>query len=354
MKTSRPEQIQKFLLEKIPDHPKDVVVLAMREFGVTRPSVLAQMTKLMRKGDVLKTGQTSDVLYHLATAFNKNLKFKIKGGLREHEVWKEYLLPAFQHFQPNILDICEYGFGEMFNNAIDHSEGTEITVSTSLKKNDIIMTVRDDGIGIFRKIKNAFGLESERDSILQLAKGKLTTDKANHTGEGIFFTSRIMDEFYILSHDLDYFRDNREEDWFFESREAGFSGTCVSMTLSIHSKKLLKDVFTPFTTDDEDEGIPRFNKTHFLVALGKLGEDRYISRSQAKRILLGLDKFNEVMLDFKDVRTVGQGFVDEVFRVFQNKHPHIKIKYINANDDVTFMIQRGLPARGEGERSSSF
>jgi len=32
-----------------------------------------------------------------------------------------------------------------------------------------------------------------------LAKGKLTTDPKRHSGEGIFFSSRMFDEFDILS-----------------------------------------------------------------------------------------------------------------------------------------------------------
>ncbi|MCX6112011.1 MAG: STAS-like domain-containing protein [Proteobacteria bacterium] len=79
-----------------------------------------------------------------------------------------------------------------------------------------------------------------------------------------------------------------------------------------------------------------------MVKLSDLGEEQYVSRSQAKRILLALDKFEKIILDFKDVKTVGQGFVDEVFRVFKQEHPNIEIEYVNANDNVLFMLKRGL------------
>ena len=78
------------------------------------------------------------------------------------------------------------------------------------------------------------------------------------------------------------------------------------------------------------------------ISLAKLGFETLMSRSQAKRILLGLEQFNYVTLDFKDVRLVGQGFVDEIFRVYQNAHPEVTFKYINVNRDVEFMIERGL------------
>lgn len=70
-------------------------------------------------------------------------------------------------------------------------------------------------------------------------------------------------------------------------------------------------------------------------------EEMFISRSQAKRVVFGLEKFQELILDFTGVKSVGQGFVDEVFRVFHSKHPDMEIKYINANEDVEFMIKRG-------------
>jgi hypothetical protein len=52
-----------------------------------------------------------------------------------------------------------------------------------------------------------------------------------------------------------------------------------------------------------------------------------------------LDKFSEIELDMRDVQNVGQGFADEVFRVFATAHPNIVIRFINASDVVTAMIK---------------
>jgi len=57
---------------------------------------------------------------------------------------------------------------------------------------------------------------------------------------------------------------------------------------------------------------------------------------------VGLEKFRHVVLDFRNVRTVGQAFVDEIFRVFGQAHPEIKFEYSNANENVAFMILRGI------------
>jgi hypothetical protein len=65
----------------------------------------------------------------------------------------------------------------------------------------------------------------------------------------------------------------------------------------------------------------------------------YVSRSEAKRLLHNLDKFSEIELDMREVKQVGQGFVDEVFRVFAAAHPAIIIRSTNASAAVDAMIR---------------
>lgn len=65
-----------------------------------------------------------------------------------------------------------------------------------------------------------------------------------------------------------------------------------------------------------------------------------ISRSIARRILSNIEKFKVIFLDFNRVKTIGQAFSDEIFRVFENKHKEITILPINVNEKVKFMIKR--------------
>jgi len=55
--------------------------------------------------------------------------------------------------------------------------------------------------------------------------------------------------------------------------------------------------------------------------------------------VLNLDKFAEIDLDMRGVRRLGQGFADEVFRVFAAKHPAIRVRVLNANPNVTAMAR---------------
>jgi hypothetical protein len=64
-----------------------------------------------------------------------------------------------------------------------------------------------------------------------------------------------------------------------------------------------------------------------------------ISRSEAKRLVANLEKFSEIVLDFRDVKSVGQGFADEVFRVFAGRYPTIRIATENTRPAVDAMIR---------------
>ena len=114
-------------------------------------------------------------------------------------------------------------------------------------------------------------------------------------------------------------------------------GTSISMQIPLDVKHTPKDIFDLFSSIELG-----FHKTNVAVALSSNPHDPHNSRSQAKRLMSGLEKFKTVVLDFKDVTEVGQAFVDEVFRVFKNENPGIEIEYINASQEVDAIIKTGL------------
>lgn len=90
-------------------------------------------------------------------------------------------------------------------------------------------------------------------------------------------------------------------------------------------------------------GTDKNERGKFLnLRLCNIGTE-FVSRAEAKRLLSGVESFNEITLDFARVAWVGQGFVDEVFRVWAKAHPAISLFPINMNDAVEFMVERGLP-----------
>lgn len=338
--TEKSKKISEFILKNIEHYSSEIVSIVAEKFNISRQRALVYIKKEIDNERIIKIGETSSTRYFLIGGNHIEFGLKIEPSLDEDRVWSKYIKPMTLKYPENIQQNCLYGFTEILNNAINHSGGQIVFIDAIIEKDNLIITIMDNGVGIFKKIQEALKLESIREAILHLSKGKFTTDPANHTGEGIFFTSRIFDGFAILSSDLCYTFSN--EEWFLSSeKEEKFGkGTLIKMTLSLKSKKTCKEVMDQYT--DQEIG---FSKTIVAVALSSDPQDPHVSRSQAKRLLMGLDKFKTIILDFKGVKSVGQAFVDEVFRVFKNRYPDKIIKYINVNDDVESMIKRGLVAR---------
>jgi anti-sigma regulatory factor (Ser/Thr protein kinase) len=333
-------KISDFILEKAQTNTSDLVALVAEKYKISRQRAHNYVTRQVKNGALIKVGKTRATHYFPVNGDEIEFSIKIKRGLAEDQVWSKYVKPLLLKCSPNIQNISAYGFTEIFNNAIDHSRGTDIYSEIKLKNDNLTVTIMDNGVGIFKKIQEALQLESIRESILHLSKGKFTTDPSKHTGEGIFFTSRMFDRFSIFSSDLYYSFQNQE--WFLspEKNESFGKGTSVTMTISLQSKKTPKEIFDQYA--DQEIG---FWKTKVAVALSTDPNDPHVSRSQAKRLLIGLEKFKSVILDFKNVESVGQAFVDEIFRVFQNEHTDIDIKYVNANEEVESMIKRGVATK---------
>ena len=335
-KNVQAEKIRQFLLDAIADQARDAVRKASDRFGITRQTVHQHLRKLIDAGEVVASGQTRSRMYRLAVRWEHIVTLPL-AGLAEDVVWRKEVRPHLEALPANLLDIWQYGVTEMVNNAVDHSGGTQLQVSLARDAVGTLVYIADDGIGIFRKIQQECQLEDERHAVLELAKGKLTTDPARHTGEGIFFTSRMFDEYAILSGGVVFSHAATEaEDWILE-RERPSQGTRVLMKLRNASRRTTKEIFDAFTTAPEDFG---FSKTVVPVRLARHGHENLISRSQAKRLLARVDRFRVVVLDFSEVESIGQAFADEIFRVFPAAHPAVEIVPVLAGPDVLKMIAR--------------
>lgn len=230
----------------------------------------------------------------------------------------------------------------MFNNVIDHSRSKKAIIEIESTEKYIQILIQDFGVGVFKNIAQFFKIQDLRDAVIRLHQGKVTTDSKNHTGQGIFFTSRAFDRFCLAANGFLYIKDNsKEDDWYFESqKDSDMPGTKVIMQISKNSDRIIKKVFDLYTNDEFS-----FDKSHVRIELGKYDEDSYVSRSQAKRLLAGLANFRTIVLDFKNIKNVGQGFVDEVFGVFGLENPEVRFEVCNANEDILFMVRKGLRDR---------
>lgn len=330
--------IRDFILRNAPDHSADLANITGERFGISRAAVNRYMHRLEAEGLIEGEGHTVARRYRLKPLADIQHRIKIEPNLAENEVWTAYMERSIGDIAQNVKDICYYGFSEMFNNVIDHSRSPDAVIRYTRNYVALEMQVVDHGVGIFEKIQEDFRLTDQRTALLELAKGKLTSDSARHSGEGIFFTSRMFDEFSIRSGNLFYSKKRRDDwGWFTETEDVAehLQGTAVAMKIATDADWTIQDVFEKFTAKDDEIS---FIKTHVPIALGKYGAEQLVSRSQAKRVLARFDKFKEILLDFQGVKTIGQPFADEIFRVFQNQHPHIRIVATNTTPEIERMI----------------
>jgi len=324
------------LLDNVSGHPRDLVAIACAHFRLSRQAIHRHVSGLVKEGLLVASGVTRQRAYELGVIATHRVATEVT-GLEEHVLWRSEIAPFMNALSAGAQDIWHYGFTEMVNNVIDHSGGTELAASIESTAISTRMWIHDNGVGIFRKIKTEMGLEDERHAVLELSKGKLTTDPDNHTGEGIFFSSRVFDEYAILSGEVVFSHQfEEEEDWIME-RSRSDTGTSVYMSLRNDTERTTAKVFKKFVANTDDYG---FTRTVVPVRLLRHGVEKLVSRSQAKRLLARFDRFKVVMLDFSGVDTIGQAFADEIFRVFVARHPSVKIVPIKMRAEVKRMVAR--------------
>lgn len=336
--------IKNSILQFAENHDKFRTSDIVRDLAGTksRQYISSVLSSLVQSGELVRAGTGEFVYYALAgkasVLFTTIRKKLINTNVSEDRVYQdiENKSPIIKNLPENISSILFYAFTEMLNNAIDHSGSKNIEVELTNKDGVLEFIVEDFGIGVFRKVMKKKKLQSEIDAIQDLLKGKTTTSPQAHSGEGIFFTSKIADLFILESFGYRLRVDNTLPDVFIEEVPEQKRGTRVTFQLDDKSKKHLNDVFKKYQTDPSEYA---FDKTEVKVKLYTMGTI-YLSRSQARRILSGLEKFKSIVLDFDKVPTVGQAFADEIFRVFQARHPEISIKPINMVETVEFMIKR--------------
>jgi anti-sigma regulatory factor (Ser/Thr protein kinase)/predicted transcriptional regulator len=317
-----------YLLEKIEQNEEEISKIVAETFEVNQNTIHTYINELMADNIIKRVKRGK---YELITnTYSYELR-RTKGDLDTDTYAYEYCLKKhICNLPSNIQHIWSYSFSEMINNVMDHSMAENVKVNIEQDYLYTCVTIADDGIGIFEKIKEYFGLKSVDEAICELFKGKLTTDSANHSGEGIFFSSKMMDEFFIVSSGKIFTNNKYDNSRIIDIAASNKKGTCVIMGLSNFTNKNPQEVFDLYANVDYG-----FTKTK--IPMKNIFDASPVSRSQAKRVCNRLEKFEEVIIDFEGLSWMGQGFAHQLFVVFAREHPDIRLLPINMNEDITKM-----------------
>jgi len=302
--------------------------------SVSRQAAHARLKALVESGRVVREGVARATRYRLPTAERWERNFPL-AGLAEDQVLRQLVAEdaAVARLTGEAEGLVAYVVTELVNNAIDHSSGNQVRVSAEQRGTLLLLEIEDDGVGVFTHVREMLSLPSELAALQELSKGKTTTAPERHTGEGLFFTSKAVNFFCLTSGAQAWIVDNRREDVAVAAVEPKQLGTLASVEIDLVDVRSLAMLFDEYTQDYE------FAKTRTVVRLFAIGV-RFVSRSEAKRLTHGLDRFREVVLDFRGVEGIGQGFADEIFRVWGRSHPAVSLEPANMNETVAFMVER--------------
>ena len=305
--------------------------------GISRQALNSHIRPLLASGRVVKSGSTRNARYyssrHAPASTRLSSNFSLC-GLGEHQAYENIAIRLNLRalLRPNVLSIVEYAFTGILNNAIDHSNSEQCQVSAQIGPGHVWFQVRDRGIGVFHSIAAKLGLDNEHAAMIELVKGNPKTKSATHSGEGIFFIAKCADRLKIRSHRIQLEWDRARDD-VFVSEPRFCTGTIVEFNLRRDSRTRLANLFSTYESRDNN---CQFNKTNVLV---KLIKPEYVSRSEARQLMANLEEYKEIELNFKGVKQMGQGFADEIFRVFANRHPDIKIRTARINPSIAAVIR---------------
>ena len=323
-----------YVLKKIDNGEVNIPQQASEAFQVNTGTIYRYLNELLDNEmiDRVKRGK-----YELISSTWNYTLSRSKGELdSEINAYKDCLLPHISDLNENIQSIWASVFSEMVNNIIDYSEAEHAIIQITRDVLNTKVRLYDDGVGIFERIKTDYSLKSALEARNELYKGKLTTDEDHHSGEGVFFSLRLMDVFYIVSSGLLLSNTPVLLETIREYTDRSYSGTILFMSLCNFTTRNTQEVFDQYSDENG-----KFFRTYLPIS--RIFDVPPVSRSQAKQITKRLEYFKEVELDFADIPWIGQGFAHEIFAVFQKKHPGVKLIPLNMGPDVAQMYKHVCP-----------
>ena len=255
-------------------------------------------------------------------------------GLEEDAPWENDFAPFFA-LPPALNRMVQHAFCELLNNAIDHSGGTHVTVSLRQTAGHAQLLVSDNGRGLFRTIADSFAIDSPQQAMLELSKGKLTSQPLRHSGQGLFFTSRLADVFDLHANESAFQKRAWEGPGWRPQRALKHEGSSVYASFALDTPRTLEAVRKAHSLDGLGLGFERTVVPLRVITSAVTGLE---SRAQARRVGARLNQFRRVELDFAGVTDIGHAFADELMRVLARAVPAVELVPLNMSPAVAAMV----------------
>ena len=315
------------------EHPNDLADHVSTRLGVTRRTANKALQRLVELNWLVREGTKNRPKFRPGLLRQVAQRYSL-AGLEEDIPWSRDFAAYFQ-LPPEVNRITQHAFCELLNNAIDHSEGTSVTVSLRQTQSHVQLLVSDDGRGVFDKIHEAFSLEDPTLAMLELSKGKLTSQPERHTGRGLFFTSKLADIFDLHANEHAFQRREWDGGGWLPGRALKRQGTSVYAAIALDTTRTLDGVLKAYSANGQGLAFERTVVPLRLITSTLAGLE---SRAQARRVAARLHEFSRAEVDFSGVPHIGHGFADELFRVFAGQQPSFELVPVNMSPAVATMV----------------
>jgi anti-sigma regulatory factor (Ser/Thr protein kinase) len=314
-------------------HGEALAPIVMERLGLGQRAARALLTRLVAAQWLVREGPLRRPVYRPGVLRQGVQRYGLS-GLHEDLPWQRDFAPLLE-LPPNVARLAQHAFSELLNNAVDHSGGTQVTVSLRQTAMHLQLLVSDNGCGVFERIQQRFDIAEPALAMLELSKGKLTTAPERHSGHGLFFTSRLADVFDLHANAAAFqFRGGQHRGWF-AGKPMARQGTSVYLAIALDTPRTLDDVLRAHSADGAGYA---FDTTMVPLGLMTGRHTGLESRAQAKRVVSRLQRFRRAEVDFTGIVDVGHGFADELFRVFPREHPSLELVPVGMTPRVAAMV----------------
>jgi len=314
-------------------HPHDLAAHLMQRLSVSRRTAGKTIARLVETQWIAKQGMPRRP-HHVPGLLRQVVQRYPLAGLDEALPWSRDFAPNFT-LPANVVRLAQHAFGELVNNAIDHSGGTSVTVSMRQTPAHLQLLVSDDGRGLFDKVAQSFRIVDPALAMLELSKGKLTSDPERHTGRGLYFTSRIADVLDLHANDTSFQHRAWQRHRWSRTTPAARHGASVFVAIALDTTRTLDSVLREHSRDGQGYAFERtVVPLQLLTAPGCALDSRAQARCAAQR----LQQFRHAQLDFSGVTDIGHGFADELFRVFARSQPELALEPVNMSPRVRALV----------------
>ena len=257
-------------------------------------------------------------------------------GLQEDRPWSLDFAPHFA-LPAEVARMARHAFTELVNNAIDHSGGSQVTVSMRQTPLQLQLLVSDDGCGLFDRIQSAHAIDDPQLALFELSKGKLTSQPDRHRGHGLFFCAQLADVFDLHANAQAFQYRGLDQRRWHPGRPLPRQGTSVYLAIALDTPRTLDGVLRAHSLDGDGYGFDRTVVPLRLLADGDGGALE--SRALARRVAARLHRFRRAELDFSGITDIGHGFADELFRVAPAAQPGLQMVPVGTSPRVAAMIE---------------